>query len=132
MELKRTLKFCAAHRLYEYIGACTRLHGHNYRVEVSISGDTLDHNGMIVDFKEIKRRLQGWLDEHWDHRTILNESDPWVEILRPYMADLVVMPANPTAEHMARYLMDTFLELEPLLESVAVWETDDCCAIQHK
>jgi len=133
MEVRRMLKFCAAHRLLGYNGACSRLHGHNYRVEVTIAGESLNDLEMLVDFRDIKRKLQGWLDANWDHRTILNKADPLARMLdKAVPGDAVVLGKNPTAEHMADVLLDVFSKTMSRVASVAVWETDDSCAIQHK
>ena len=81
--------FSAAHRLAGYAGDCARPHGHNWEVEVRIRGSDLDEIGMLVDFREVKKRVADALAE-LDH------------------SDLTAIPAfageNPTSENIARYL----------------------------
>ncbi|MCE2725297.1 MAG: 6-carboxytetrahydropterin synthase [Planctomycetaceae bacterium] len=79
LALIRRLSFCAGHRLYGHEGRCAFLHGHNYRVDIEVEaeggGAAVDAVGRVVDFSLIKKRMLGWLDEHWDHAFILFEED---------------------------------------------------------
>ena len=88
-ELTVEREFSAAHLMRGYEGACARLHGHNYRVLLTVEGDDLDERGMLMDFAELKREFDGVLDE-LDHRN-LNEIPPFDAV-------------NPSSEHLARYL----------------------------
>ena len=88
-ELTVESDFSAAHLMRGHPGACARLHGHNYRVLVSVEGENLDATGMLVDFAELKAVFEGILGE-LDHRN-LNEIPPFDEI-------------NPSSEHLARYV----------------------------
>lgn len=106
--------FSAAHSLRGYQGDCERLHGHNYRVEVSVSSAGLDSMGVVVDFRDLKRLVKEALDE-LDHR-YLNDLEAFREL-------------NPSAENIARHL---FSLLQPSiaapleLTEVVVWENDSC------
>ncbi|MCX7779718.1 MAG: 6-carboxytetrahydropterin synthase QueD [Negativicutes bacterium] len=90
-ELTILSEFEAAHRLPEYQGKCCRLHGHNWRVEVTLTGAQLDKQGMLIDFKEFKQEVNGVLAT-LDHY-YLNDTPPFREI-------------NPTAENIAQYIFD--------------------------
>ncbi|HMU96319.1 MAG TPA: 6-carboxytetrahydropterin synthase, partial [Elusimicrobiota bacterium] len=57
----REIHFCYGHRLMNYAGKCRHPHGHNGRVEVEVSARKLDPRGMVVDFGDIKSRLQSWI-----------------------------------------------------------------------
>lgn len=85
---------------------CSRLHGHNYLVEVELSSDTLDPTGFVVDFGELKP-IKAYIDEKWDHRH-LND----------------VLPFNPTAEAMAHHLYGLVGNLFPQVSAVRVQETE--------
>ena len=140
LSLVRSLRFCAGHRLLGHEGRCAFLHGHNYRVEVEVEarggGSEVDAVGRVVDFSLIKRRLLGWLDEHWDHTFILWDEDT-TALAAVKQADptkYFLLPWNPTAEHMARYLLEVVAphvleDLGVVARRVAVWETDESCAI---
>ncbi len=116
--LTSQLEFAAAHRLRGYEGNCARLHGHNWKVEVSVSGEHLNDVGMLMDFKEIKRRAKVVLDE-LDH-FYLNDITPFNDEL------------NPTAENIAWFLFDRLSkdinDNHISVASVKVWENDRNCA----
>jgi 6-pyruvoyltetrahydropterin/6-carboxytetrahydropterin synthase len=140
LSLVRSLRFCAGHRLLGHEGRCAFLHGHNYRVEVEVEalagGTEVDDVGRVVDFSLIKRRLLGWLDEHWDHTFILWKEDA-TALAAVQLADptkYFLLPWNPTAENMARYLVEVVAphvlgDLGVVARRVAVWETDESCAV---
>ncbi len=106
--------FAAAHALRNYHGKCENLHGHNYKVQVRVTGSKLDEAGMLVDFAELKRLLRG-ATGRLDHQN-LNELDPFDRI-------------NPSAENIAKFLYEEISgnltrENAAALEEVKVWETD--------
>ncbi len=109
--------FSGAHRLRNYHGKCEDLHGHNWKVEVLVSSDSLDEGGMVLDFKILKASTRQVL-ETLDHK-YLNELPDFLEM-------------NPSSENISRYIFD---RLKPLLESpkttlkqVTVWESENACA----
>ncbi len=108
--------FAAAHRLREYDGNCERLHGHNWRVDVTLCGRKLDRLGMLLDFREAKRLVREAV-EPLDHRC-LNDLEPFRD-------------ANPTTETIARMVYETIAARLPDGVSVAevtAWESDGCGA----
>jgi 6-pyruvoyltetrahydropterin/6-carboxytetrahydropterin synthase len=140
LSLIRHLSFCAGHRLFGHEGRCAYLHGHNYRVDIEVEaaggGGVVDPIGRVVDFSLIKKRMLGWLDEHWDHSFIVFEQDASalaaVRLARP--GKYFVLPWNPTAENMARYLLEVvaphvLADLGVIARRVSVWETDESCAV---
>ncbi|MFM8282773.1 MAG: 6-pyruvoyl trahydropterin synthase family protein [Planctomycetaceae bacterium] len=140
LALVRQLRFCAGHRLWRHESKCAYLHGHNYRVDVEVvaaAGATaVDHVGRIVDFSLIKRRLLGWLDDHWDHAFILfaDDAEAIAAVRLSTPSKLFLLPWNPTAENMARYLLEVVCpavldDLGVIARQVSVWESDESCAI---
>ena len=108
--------FAAAHQLREYRGACENLHGHNWRVRLSVCGNDLDRLGMLVDFGELKQILRDALAP-FDHQ-FLNDVAPFDR-------------ANPTSENLARHLAETSARRLPQnarVSEVAVWESDRSAA----
>jgi 6-pyruvoyltetrahydropterin/6-carboxytetrahydropterin synthase len=109
--------FAAAHNLINYQGDCENLHGHNWKVEVTVSAEELDKAGLAIDFKILKKETNLILDQ-LDHK-YLNDLEPFKGI-------------SPSSEHIARYL---YGELSNKLnndnvavEKVNVWESDYACA----
>ena len=116
-ELTVESAFSAAHRLREYRGKCENLHGHNWRVEVTIASKQLDNRGMVIDFRKIKEKLGTVLDK-LDH-TYLNELSEFKKI-------------NPTSENIASYIYSRLKKLitgeKITVKKVSVWETEDTSA----
>ncbi|MBI4369871.1 MAG: 6-carboxytetrahydropterin synthase QueD [Elusimicrobia bacterium] len=119
----KVIDFCYGHRLINYEGKCKNLHGHNGRLEIVLEAPRLDARGMVVDFSEIKGKIKRWVDDHWDHRLILNEADPGLAFLRNLDPAVTSMPANPTAENLARTLYDRVKAMGFPVAEVRLWET---------
>ena len=124
----KVMRFCYGHRLLHYAGKCRYLHGHNGKVEIELFSKTLDRRGMVKDFTEIKREIQGWIDANLDHKMILCKSDPTLPALRKLREPLYVMDVNPTAEHLAKLIYDQTKRLGFPVASVRLWETESSFA----
>lgn len=111
--------FAAAHNLRGYKGKCEDLHGHNYRVRVTLAGKELDATGLLYDFVHVKQAIQSVI-RVLDHK-YLNELPPFDTV-------------NPSAENIARYIYDeTAKQMQPSpngagIVSITVWETDTASA----
>lgn len=127
-QVTREINFCYGHRLLDYEGKCSRLHGHNGRVLITLEASGLDGQGMVVDFTEIKRVVQGWIDEELDHRMILRRDDPAVAVLTKLGEPLFLMDVNPTAENLARLIHDHARSRGFPVVEVQFWETSYCRA----
>tara|TARA_B100001094_G_C17968645_1_gene689156 strand:+ start:353 stop:742 length:390 start_codon:yes stop_codon:yes gene_type:complete len=107
------VEFSSAHILNGHDGACKRMHGHNWKVEVEVLGNKLDNIGMVIDFKEI-RNMTNVVVDRLDHR-FLNDLDAFKEI-------------NPTAENIAEYIHSELTKLinddNIIVKSIKLWETD--------
>lgn len=114
--LKILTDFASAHTLRDYPGACARMHGHNWKVEVEVSAEQLDAIGMGVDFRVIKQATRDVADR-LDHR-YLNDLEPFTQV-------------NPTAENIAAYfhreLSATLNNDRVQVHAVTLWETERAC-----
>jgi 6-pyruvoyltetrahydropterin/6-carboxytetrahydropterin synthase len=110
--------FAAGHALRNYHGKCENVHGHNYKVRITVAGERLDETGLLVDFLEIKRLMSAAI-EYLDHR--------FINDLAPF--DVI----NPSAENIAKYFYDRVsggLNAEAVqISEVKVWETDTSSAV---
>jgi len=129
--------FSTGHRVYGHESKCAHLHGHNYRVYFTVQADQLDGVGRVMDFSVIKDLLCEWLEEHWDHKFLIWQDDPWAPGLKQMDPEgTVVVGFNPTAENMGEYLINT-VGPEQLagtgvqLVSVNIEETRKCSVDVH-
>ena len=135
LTIMRRVKFCAGHRLFGHGGKCEHFHGHNYTADFFVTGDKVDAVGRVLDFADLKARVKGWLDEHWDHSFLIFDQDhnarAALEMVQPKR--MFLLPYNPTAENMARYLLEEMCP-QALAGSgarairVRLWETDESYA----
>jgi 6-pyruvoyltetrahydropterin/6-carboxytetrahydropterin synthase len=123
-ELTIDTHFSSAHNLREYGGACERLHGHNWKVRVTVEAGELDRLGMVLDFKVLKEKTEKVV-ERLDHN-YLNEVPPFDK----------ENGKNPTAENLAEFI---FKELKKALEDgnvrlkrVKVWESEKAAAAYYE
>ena len=119
----KQIHFCYGHRLLNYQGKCRHLHGHNGRVEIELTSETLDNRGMVVDFEDIKRAVQTWMDATLDHTMLLNEKDPFLPALKAAGERYMTMPTNPTAEAIAKLIFDHAKQQNLPVTRVTLWET---------
>lgn len=127
-QVARELEFCYGHRLLNYPGKCRHLHGHNGKAIITLEADSLDERGMLVDFADIKQKVQRWVDENLDHNMILCKDDPLIPVLEEHGERFFVMNSNPTAENIARLIFEhAHAEGLPVVK-VQLWETANCHA----
>jgi 6-pyruvoyltetrahydropterin/6-carboxytetrahydropterin synthase len=118
--------FDAAHFLTKYEGKCSNIHGHRWRVVLSISGDI--DNGMVVDFNEIKKDLKDLCD-YFDHTFIVEKNsldDNLLSLLQKQFL-IRIVDFRTTAENFAKYIFDTLNQKYDVYE-VLVYETPNNCA----
>jgi 6-pyruvoyltetrahydropterin/6-carboxytetrahydropterin synthase len=111
--------FAAGHALRNYKGGCEDVHGHNFRVRVTVAGEQLDSTGLLVDFLELKSLIDGVV-AYLDHKFI-NDLPPFDKI-------------NPSAENLAKYFYDRVSvgmknDVPVRIAEVCVWETDTSSAV---
>jgi 6-pyruvoyltetrahydropterin/6-carboxytetrahydropterin synthase len=120
-ELRVVTRFAAAHRLTMVGAKCENLHGHNWKIEVYVQGQSIDKGGVLVDFGVIKRHVRE-LMETLDHK-FLNELDYFSE------------DTPPSSENIARYLADALTARMDLpgirVSRVTAWESDDASATYY-
>ena len=128
----KTIRFDAAHILTNHQGLCKNLHGHTYRVDVSVTQGDGDTSDMVIDFKDLKSIASEVVCERFDHAFIYNtESAGEREIAAVVEKNgmrTVAIPFRSTAENLARMFFGELKARIPGLSAVKVWETADSCA----
>ncbi len=109
--------FAAAHNLLHYQGDCENLHGHNWKVEVTVSAESLDKSGLGIDFKILKKHTREVMN-YLDHK-YLNDLEAFKDI-------------SPSSEQIARFIFEqlekSLQEYEVTIQKVTVWESDNAYA----
>lgn len=113
--------FDAAHYIRDYVGKCSREHGHRFEVEAVFEGSKLDERNMLIDFGDVKRVLNNIIDGVLDH----------------YKLNETLHEPNVTAEFLARYIYKRLEQafvwegsvavIPAVLKRVTVWESPECC-----
>ncbi len=109
--------FSSAHQLKGYKGKCEAVHGHNWKVEVTVQGSVLNDIGLLMDFSDLKKLLKKTIDP-LDH-VMLNEVDGFRD-------------NNPSSEMIARYIYEKIKGGLPegiTIASVIVWESENARAL---
>ncbi len=109
--------FAAAHNLLNYQGDCENLHGHNWKIEVTVSAQELDKAGLGIDFKILKRETKEIMN-YLDHK-YLNDLDAFKGV-------------SPSSERIAKFIFETLVErlsaYPVTVKKVNVWESDNAYA----
>lgn len=119
-ELSIETQFAAAHQLRGYKGKCENMHGHNWRVQVSISSEKLNDIGIVIDFNDLKK-ITNEVISALDH-SYLNEVFPFTEI-------------NPSSENIAKWIFESLkkrLEDSVKVNSITVWESENSSATYYE
>lgn len=93
------------HRLMtSYAQKCRHPHGHVFRVEITVCSSTLNVDGMVIDFKLLKKVVKAQLEDQWDHGFALHQADALAPALKadPENARLHLLPSNPTLEYVVK------------------------------
>lgn len=139
---ERRFQICAGHRVYEHESKCRHPHGHNYIIWITAQGESkeLDNLGRVIDFSVLKEKLGSWLDDNWDHGFLYWKEDHEMQFLfTEYQRSQISkfktyeMPTNPTAENMAKYLLNEicpkiFKDDGVIITKVKIYETENCVA----
>ena len=123
----KTVKFDAAHVLTDHQGLCRNLHGHTYRVDVSVATET--DGDMVIDFKELKGVLSEVILDRFDHSFIYNTGSAGeseiAAVVEKHGMRTVAIPFRSTVENLAKMFYNELRGRISGLSAVKVWETAD-------
>ena len=143
MKIVKVIQWDMGHRVLNHRSVCKGLHGHRYKAEICIAGDLVTESGsseegMVIDFADIKKTSQKFIQEELDHAFMVWEKD--IELLKFFKNSKghkpVIVSFTPTAENVAAYifneLKDKFTDVFKTglhLQSVKLWETPSSYAL---
>jgi 6-pyruvoyltetrahydropterin/6-carboxytetrahydropterin synthase len=120
-ELSVEVSFSAAHQLRGYKGKCENMHGHNWKVQISVMAETLNEIDLAIDFHDLKR-MANEVTAPLDH-AFLNDIFPFTE-------------KNPSSENMAKWIFDSLkkkiTDERVRVSAVSVWESDTASATYYE
>lgn len=136
----RLIQFCSGHRVVGHENKCANVHGHNYKAEIFAYARDLDNIGRVVDFSVLKEKIGGWIDENWDHTFIASPTESPI-LLHSIQAinqkKIYFLEKNPTAENMARHLLEDICPMllagsHVVVNKIVLWETENCFATAER
>lgn len=123
--ITKTFNVPVGHRLSKHKGKCKNFHGHNLKIEVTVSSKVLNEDDMVMDFSILKEIVNKEIIS-WDHGMFLNKNDSECKLLNECITNL--FDSDPTAEVLCRYLYDKLTYALPFgvnIHSICIWEADD-------
>ena len=135
IRITKQFSFETGHALYGYDGKCKNVHGHSYKLSVTVIGSPITDNtnakfGMVIDFSDLKKIVKEEIVGQFDHATVFNENTPHIELaneLKLRGHHVILVNYQPTSENMvidfAKRIMDRLPEVVKL-HSLKLQETD--------
>ena len=108
IRITKQFSFETGHALYGYDGKCKNVHGHSYKLSVTVIGQPISDRtnvkfGMVIDFSDLKKIVKEEIVDHFDHATVFNETTPHIELaneLKTRGHHVILVNYQPTSENM--------------------------------
>ena len=108
IRITKQFSFETGHALYGYDGKCKNVHGHSYKLSVTVIGIPIsDRNnakyGMVIDFSDLKKIVREDIVDVFDHATVFNQTTPHIELAKELKSrghDVILVDYQPTSENM--------------------------------
>jgi len=108
IRMTKQFNFETGHALYGYDGKCKNVHGHSYKLSVTVSGSPITDNsnvkfGMVIDFSDLKKIVKEEIVDIFDHATVFNQNTPHIELAKELQArdhHVILVDYQPTSEMM--------------------------------
>ncbi len=108
IRITKQFNFETGHALYGYDGKCKNVHGHSYKLSVTVSGKPISDNtnvkfGMVIDFGDLKKIVKEEIVDVFDHATVFNKNTPHIELaaeLKNRGHHIILVDYQPTSEMM--------------------------------
>lgn len=131
IRVTKEFRFEGAHALQGYDGKCRHIHGHSYRLFVTVKGSPIQatdnpKSGMVIDFSELKKIVTETILDPFDHALILRDDSPFTREIAISYSNVVIVDFQPTCENLAIYFAHAIKKRLPSdikLYSVKLYET---------
>ncbi|WP_396173033.1 6-pyruvoyl trahydropterin synthase family protein [Flavobacterium sp.] len=108
IRITKQFSFETGHALYGYDGKCKNVHGHSYKLSVTVIGTPIDDStnvkyGMVIDFGDLKKIVKEEIVDQFDHATVFNQNTPHIELaneLKSRDHHVILVDYQPTSENM--------------------------------
>ena len=108
IRITKQFSFETGHALYGYDGKCKNVHGHSYKLSVTVMGTPISDRdnvkfGMVIDFGDLKKIVKEEIVDQFDHATVFNKTTPHIELaneLKSRGHDVILVDYQPTSENM--------------------------------
>ncbi|WP_309614684.1 6-carboxytetrahydropterin synthase [Flavobacterium sp.] len=135
IRITKQFSFETGHALYGYDGKCKNVHGHSYKLSVTVIGKPISDNtnvkfGMVIDFSDLKKIVKEEVVDAFDHATVFNKNTPHVELaaeLKNRGHHVILVDYQPTSENMVTDFAQKIKSRLPddiKLHSLKLQETD--------
>ena len=135
IRITKQFSFETGHALYGYDGKCKNVHGHSYKLSVTVIGQPISDNsnvkfGMVIDFSDLKKIVKEEIVDAFDHATVFNKNTPHVELaaeLKNRGHHVILVNYQPTSENMVTDFAQKIKNRLPAdikLHSLKLQETD--------
>lgn len=136
IRISRQFSFEGAHALQGYDGKCSHIHGHSYRMEVTVTGEPVSEEdspkkGMVLDFTDLKRIVNQNIIDRFDHALVMSRGAALATEIESAYGNVVLVDFQPTSEMLAIYFAGIISKNLPSglsLYSIKLWETEKSCA----
>ena len=143
MKIVKIIQWDMGHRVLNHRSVCKGIHGHRYKAEICLEGELivdsgLSEEGMVIDFSDIKKIAQKFIQNKLDHGFMVwNQDDELLDFFKHSKGHkLVVVPFTPTAENVAAYIFQKLknefsdkFKTGLHLHSIKLWETPSSYAL---
>jgi 6-pyruvoyltetrahydropterin/6-carboxytetrahydropterin synthase len=139
IRITKQFSFETGHALYGYDGKCKNVHGHSYKLSVTVIGSPISDTshvkyGMVIDFSDLKKIVKEEIVDHFDHATVFNKNTPHIELaeeLKNRGHHVILVEYQPTSENMVTDFAQKIKNRLPAdiqLHSLKLQETDSSFA----
>ncbi len=136
IRITREFSFEGAHALRGYDGKCSHIHGHSYRMAVTVIGEPVAEEnspkkGMVIDFTDLKRIVNETITDRFDHALVMSRDSSLADQIEKVYGNVIIVDFQPTSEMLVSYFAKIISERLPegvKLFCIKLWETRNSCA----